>query len=355
MCSPAIVKAFEARNLIPVVTGGRHSGKHPETYNDGSYPIDECFASSSLTIKKRGFLRHGDNGSDHRAVWLDIEKQSALGVLPPDIQGYQARKLKTSDPRIVSKYNFILEEEFCCHNVYNRALAIYNKCFTHPSPEVFAEYDKLDKVRDRCMKKAERKCRKLHMGSVPWSPEMQRARTTILYIKLCIRRRKGRKVSARTLIRLQSKLQISYEHVEEKQLIKYLDQAFKYYKKMKKKASDLRKTHLEHLAEALEKKGKGKKPKYSKICNTKRNNGQCIGSYIISNPNILITCRHHLLLLHMLMAQQQKFWKRIKWFKLLLLRMKKSIISVRIPALFYYLLCDSNLVPMVKLQQLNRY
>lgn len=198
--SPALVKAFEARNLLPVITGGRHQGKPPETYNNGSYPIDECFASSSLNIKKCGFLRHGDNGSDHRAIWLDIEKKSALGIIPADIQRHQARKLKTKDPRIVKKYNHILEHEFERHNLYNRSLCLYNKMQTGFNSKDMVEYNKVDKLRIKSMKKAEHKCNKLHMGAVPWSPEIQRSMTTIHYIKLVIRRKKGRKVGARTLI-----------------------------------------------------------------------------------------------------------------------------------------------------------
>ena len=210
--SDALVKAFEARNLIPVVTGGRHEGDPPETYNKGSYPIDECFASAELRIKKCGYLRHGDNGGDHRPLWLDIEKESALGHNLGRTTSHSARRLKTNDPRIVAKYNAVLEEEFDKCDIYNRSLALYNRAMdtqTSWSQEDGIEYDKLDKLRDKAMKKAEKKCRKLHMGAVPWTPEMGYIRKKIHYIKLVIRRKKGRKVSARTLIRLQKKLGFS--------------------------------------------------------------------------------------------------------------------------------------------------
>ena len=257
--SQALVRAFEARNMSPVITGGRHPGSPPETYNNGTYPIDECFATSSLKIKKCGFLRHGDNGSDHRPIWLDVEKASALGSLSPDIHSFRARKLKTTDPRVVQKYNHILEEEFDKHRIYDRALQLYTKLGTSFTAEDYAEYDELDRLRDKSMKKAEKKCRKLHCGGIPWSPQLQFARTTIHYIRLVIRRRKGRKVSARTLIRLQKKLGFSYERVSMDRLLRFLDKAFKEYKKLRKEASSLRDTHLESLAIALEKDGKGKK------------------------------------------------------------------------------------------------
>ena len=56
------------------------------------------------------------------------------------------------------------------------------------------------------MKKAEKSCRKLKMGNIAWSPKIQMVRTTIEYIKLTIRRKKGKKVSARYLIRLSQKV-----------------------------------------------------------------------------------------------------------------------------------------------------
>ena len=170
-----------------------------------------------------------------------------------------ARKLKTSDPRIVSKYNQLLEGEFEKHNVYERALKLYNSFHQNFTNDNCAEYDDLDRIREKAMKKVEKKCSKLHMGAVPWTPEICLARKVIHYIKLVIRRKKHRKVSARTLIRLQKKIGFSYEKQSIENLLKHLDKAYKHYKQLKKKAVDLRKTHLEQLAEALEKDGKGKK------------------------------------------------------------------------------------------------
>ena len=98
--------------MVPVITGGRHSGDPPETFNNGSYPIDECFATADLKINKCGFMRHRDNGSDHQPIWLDVDKNSAFGTVTPDIPSFRALKLKTKDPRIVQKYNQVLSEEF---------------------------------------------------------------------------------------------------------------------------------------------------------------------------------------------------------------------------------------------------
>ena len=179
--------------------------------------------------------------------------------VPPDIQPYTARRLKTLDPRIVKKYNAILEELFDKHHVYERTLNLFQSLGDSLSAEQCEEYDQLDRLRIQLMKIAEKKCRKLHMGAVPWSPAIQNARDAIKYAKLIIRRRAGRKVGARTLIRLQKKLGYSYEKVATSQLGGLLDDAYKYYKALKKDATSLREAHLDSLAEALETAGKGKK------------------------------------------------------------------------------------------------
>ena len=43
------------------------------------------------------------------------------------------------------------------------------------------EYEALDKLREEGMHRAEKRCRKLWMGGVPWSPALKRAKDTILF------------------------------------------------------------------------------------------------------------------------------------------------------------------------------
>ena len=109
---------------------------------------------------------------------------------------------------IVRKYNSVLEDEFEKFGVYKRALDLYNQFADKLTPTQQAEYDDLDRIRSKCMEKAEKKCRKLHMGAVPWSPSIQYSRHLVQYLKLTLRWKKGRKVSARLLIRLSSKVGI---------------------------------------------------------------------------------------------------------------------------------------------------
>ena len=183
-------EGFAKRNLIPAVTG-THKKRAPPTFTNGSFPIDEIFVSSSLEIKACGYLEHSRNGGDHWPVWVELLKEDALGTTIPPVPTFAARRLKTSDPRVVNKYNKILEEQFEKYNIYNRALKLYNTMNGQLTPQQCTEYDLLDRDRDRAMKYAEKKCRKFHSGNIPWSPTIQLIRDQKLYIKLTIRRKKG--------------------------------------------------------------------------------------------------------------------------------------------------------------------
>ena len=149
---------MKQRNLVPAITGS-HKGVAPETFAGGKHAIDEIFVSSTLDIAGCGYLEHGINNGDHRPIWIDVTKDSALGTNPPPVSGYNTRRLKTKDPRIVKKYNEVLEKEFLAKNVYKRSLDLYNSYQISKTlrPEQYAEYDELDRIRDKSMKKAEKK------------------------------------------------------------------------------------------------------------------------------------------------------------------------------------------------------
>ena len=71
----------------------------PNTYRDGSRPIDCILASSSLQIVKAGYSSADkEHWGDHRTIWCDVSTQSALGQDVPNIVHMGARRLKLNDP-----------------------------------------------------------------------------------------------------------------------------------------------------------------------------------------------------------------------------------------------------------------
>ena len=150
------IEEFKKRQLLPAITGKHQNEEVQATYNDGSYPIDEIFASSTLAIENAGYLEFGQGQSDHRPIWVDFSQHSFLGTKLPPLTRHNARKLKTTDPRTVDKYNEVLEAIFTKHDVYHRTHRLLNS-FSNPlTNEQAKEFEKLDRIRIAAMKTAER-------------------------------------------------------------------------------------------------------------------------------------------------------------------------------------------------------
>ena len=254
---------FSTFGLIPSITD-RHGDNGPETYSRGSNPIDEIFVSASLNITSCGYLDYGNTLGDHRPIWIDIKKNTALGSKLPNLPNHQARRLKTTDPRVVKKYNDYLEKYCISNNLYLRAKNLFVNHSTPLSKENELEYEKIDKIKSCGMVQAERQCRHLYLGGVQWSPILQLARNRILYFKLSIGRKNGRKIHARTLVRLSKKIGINASQYSLEQLIINLQDAYTIYNQIKDRHMDHRKSHLERIANAKEEAGQGKSASHLK-------------------------------------------------------------------------------------------
>lgn len=252
------IQPFTERQLIPAITH-RHPDDYQPTCNKGSKPIDEIFHSSSIKIKAAGYLEFGHGKSDHRPIWVDFDHQTFLGSNLPPIPSFDARKLKMIDPRVVEKYNQLLEERLHKHGVFHRAHRLLLQFQVPLTKEQQEEFEKLDRIRVAAMKYAEKNCRKLRTGAVKWSPELQQARDKIKYVALSISKKLKRKVGARVLIRLSEKTSLnttnmSLEDMKAKLKVLYIE-----YKAIKKKAAEKRTEYLTSLAEAYEERNMGKK------------------------------------------------------------------------------------------------
>ena len=124
-----------------------------------------------------------------------------LGDNLPPIQTARARKLKLQDPRIIKKYNKCLKHFFQRHQLELRSRTLQRHATFPLSSQDAIAYEKLDRIRIDGMKYAEKRCRRLKMGGVPWSPELTYIRVGIEVWMLVIRWNRGCKVSTRTIIR----------------------------------------------------------------------------------------------------------------------------------------------------------
>ena len=224
----------------------------PATHQRGRVPIDSIMTTGAVVIDKAGYLPFGEGVGDHRALFVDVSLVSVLGANLPPIQSARARKLKMKDPRIVKKYNKSLKHFFKRHKLDTRSAKLQQNATFPLTPQAAHEYEKLDKIRIEGMKYAEKRCRRLKMGGIPWTPELTDIRVGIEVWMLVLRRNRGCKVSAKTIVRKKSKAHMNdvNTNVPDEYAQLQIDKLFIQYKEYITDATGLRQSFQHELASA---------------------------------------------------------------------------------------------------------
>ena len=230
----------------------------PATHPRGKTPIDTILCSAGVQVCKAGYMDFGNGIGDHRALYIDVKLTSVLGTKIPPVKTPTARRLKMDDPRVVKRYNATLEKYLRKHRVKERTDLLQRYINSEGDTKVIGhEFEDLDIIRIKGMQLAERECRKLKMGGIAWTPKLSIARNQITVWMLVVRRLKGGKVSAKTIIRMKVKANmdrtntdVSLQMAEDNLVV-----AFKEYKTFIKNASEKRIEFQYALAAAKAKQG----------------------------------------------------------------------------------------------------
>jgi len=194
--SPLIKNMFREVGMAEVITS-QHQ-RPPETHNRGSHPIDGIFIPLSLLDKcQTGYLGFGEAlPSDHRALWIDVDAQSICPLEPEAIERPVAQWLQCRDPRIIEKYNTSLWEVLQRDGIAERAQKLAIMVKNHLLKAQKEEYKKIDKAATEYKRYAEKQCRKIRAGNVPWCPQVSKAINRILYWKGLQNRLSGWKIGS---------------------------------------------------------------------------------------------------------------------------------------------------------------
>ena len=119
-----------------------------------------------------------------------------------------ARRLSSAIPSAVSTYTRLLTSHLARHKVLPRLHALYLARDGDFTEGQRLALERLDRIRTEGMLHAERKCRKLAMGQVSYSPEVDHARKTRALWHLVVRKRRGKRVSSSLIRRKAKQLQI---------------------------------------------------------------------------------------------------------------------------------------------------
>jgi hypothetical protein len=171
--------------------------------------------------------------TDHRCLWIDVSYITAFGHVMPALLRPKACQLHSKDLRVVANYvqafkSFIKKNELIMLLDSLKQLTCYPL-----SSEGIELYEKIDELRCAGVQIAKKKCRKLCMGQVAYSPTLHQARRTIKAWSLTEKKKKGMRISSRLWNRALKKvslppsiIRMSLEEISHQLQIAYRD----YYK-----------------------------------------------------------------------------------------------------------------------------
>ena len=139
---------------------------------------------------------------DHYAIWCDVTFDSALGHNPPSLAPPQVQRLNLDYLPTVAKYQQTLTKQRLLHKLPSRLEALHssillNLADTPLTQAQQAESDHIDSLDTQAMLYAAKKCRKLHMGVIEFSPLISELRARITFWTLALKRRHGYQCSSR--------------------------------------------------------------------------------------------------------------------------------------------------------------
>lgn len=224
----------------------------PNTYSQGTVPIDGIFCTRSLDIKAAGYtsLFYGLK-TDHRLLWIDVSLESAFGIDSNPFKKATGRKLQLDQPNVVDQYlvqrNYLMSK----NQLHARTIALHSKVAAgEQGLAIILELEKLDRIRTSDMLTAETRCRKIKAGEVAWSPALQKSIDILRYLRLVIsKHRIGSRINARTIRKAFIRTTLTTEVFTLENAIALVNAEKIAYKSVKANADEQRKSFLAKLAE----------------------------------------------------------------------------------------------------------
>lgn len=112
-------KEFENLGLKSAIRS-KHGNFCPATQHKESDPIDDIFISPGIRVKKAGYLPFGDGPGDHRAIYVDLCQDNLFGGEFHKIHRLPARRLISTNEKVVTRFNELFNKKLKEHNVHER-------------------------------------------------------------------------------------------------------------------------------------------------------------------------------------------------------------------------------------------
>ena len=130
-----------------------------------------CPATPGIRINKSGYLPFGDGPGDHRAVYVDLCQDSLFGGEFHKIHRLPARRLISTNEKVVEKFNELFNKKLQEHNVHERMEQLRLRSHRLFTAEDATEYEKLDNIQQNAYRYADKRCRKIRAGEIQYEPD----------------------------------------------------------------------------------------------------------------------------------------------------------------------------------------
>ena len=169
------------------------------TFFRGSTPIDGIWATRDITVVGACVMPCGFGVGDHRLFIVDFRSDTVVGATPVKIVRPSARRLNTRLPFVAEKYSKRLKQNIVRHRLLQKLETIGEE---GPSDEEAAtRLNAVDRESKKLMVNAEKKCRKIRSGTIPFTPEVAAMIRRLRVFQSLLRFRLGNKVNLGNLVR----------------------------------------------------------------------------------------------------------------------------------------------------------
>ncbi len=238
--------------LEELITKKHCNVKPTATYNRGKDCIDGIFGSASIHLLRGGHLAHGCFPSDHCLLYGDITYANAFGYKMPKLVKPPGRRLKCNDPRVKKRWQQHYHTFAREHNIESRIFYLESVARRPLTTEQGLEFEKLLRLKRQGIAYADKRCRKLRMGSVPFSDKLKEAGTKLALWEAVVTKKTGTKFSMNKLRRMEKSVGLSNTlHTTIEQAKKEVKAAKTKYAEVKAQAETLRQTFLQRKAKDI--------------------------------------------------------------------------------------------------------
>lgn len=175
---------------------------------------------------------------------IDIDSESLFQSQTFSIAPAQQRGLQLYDPRVVEKFEGLLNKQVEYHKLEQKINDVHQQSITFiGSLDLHKEYETIDKLLGESMKYSEKKAAKVFSTKYEWSPVLFQAVNTLRFWTVCLKRAKGFKVadSRHRLLLTASGIEIATLP-----LVLTLPIIVKYVRTSRSTLKELQKKHVEH-------------------------------------------------------------------------------------------------------------